>query len=104
MTFKEQMAADLSTVFFNTDDFAESAIYTPVSGAAVACSVLIDHNIELQPSGLDSQVSVTATVIESMVSEVGIPVVGATFTIGSTEYEIRELLENDGLITRVAVA
>lgn len=103
MTLKDQMASDLSDVFFDTDDFADVAVYSPPTGSDVACSVVLEHNVELQSTGMESQVTVYTTVIESMISEVGIPAIGGTFTVSGTEYEIRELIDNDGMTSRVAV-
>lgn len=40
-TLKHQMLDDLSA-FFNTDEFAASATYTPAGGAATAIKVLFD--------------------------------------------------------------
>ncbi len=45
MTFKEQLAADLADprLFFDTNAFAETVTYTPVSGAARTIPALIEY-------------------------------------------------------------
>lgn len=39
MTFKEQIAADLENIFFNQDEFAESAVYAGVSVPVIETSL-----------------------------------------------------------------
>ncbi len=43
-TFAEDMAADLDDVFYNTDEFAVDAIYTPkATGVPVAITVNVEY-------------------------------------------------------------
>lgn len=41
MTFKTQLAADMSVVFLNSDEFAEDITYTPDGGAPVAIKAIV---------------------------------------------------------------
>jgi len=42
MTFKDQLAVDLNNVFFNTDEFATPAVYTPTTGIAKTINVIFN--------------------------------------------------------------
>ncbi len=42
-SFKDQLAADLESVFYNDDDFAESISYTPHGGTAKTIKALITY-------------------------------------------------------------
>lgn len=41
--FKDQLAADLESVFYNDDDFAEAISYTPYGGTAKNVKALVDY-------------------------------------------------------------
>lgn len=43
MTFKSQMSVDMESVFLNTDEFAESIVYTPKNGVAKTIPAIIDR-------------------------------------------------------------
>lgn len=43
VTFKMQLAADLTEVFFNSDEFAEEAVYTPYGGVAKAVDLILSQ-------------------------------------------------------------
>lgn len=44
MTLREQITTDVSAVFLNTDDFAETVTYTPKSGDARQVSAVVDES------------------------------------------------------------
>jgi hypothetical protein len=89
MSLKTQIAADLSSVFFNTDDFAEAATYTPVSGDAVSCDVLVDHDVLIQADGYDATYATLGTTITAMVADVGTISRGDTFLVDGTTYTVQ---------------
>lgn len=41
MTLKSQIAADVTGVFLNTDEFAESATYTPSGGSSRSITIVV---------------------------------------------------------------
>lgn len=90
MTLKEQMISDLSTVFFNEDDFAISGVYSPASGADSNISIIIDESVDAlqspQPPGDEM-------IIFVMESEVAAPnKEGDSFVInGETWYLVKNL-------------
>ncbi len=45
-TLKQQITADVSDVFLDTDEFAETVTYIPASGAAVSITVVIEESDE----------------------------------------------------------
>jgi hypothetical protein len=46
MTFKQDLLDDLDEVFFDTDDFADTATWTPTGGAAVSVNGLFDSHYQ----------------------------------------------------------
>jgi hypothetical protein len=82
-TFKQQMAADLAAVFYNNAEFAEPVVYTPVTGDAMSCDVIIDHDVLIQADGYDVTVPTLGTTITAQVADVGTVIRGDTFTVES---------------------
>ena len=80
-TFKEQMAEDLVSVFYNTDEFAYPAVYTPAAGDTVSCNILVDHDVLIQADGYDIGMATLGTTITAMVDDVGTVSRGDTFTM-----------------------
>jgi hypothetical protein len=60
MTLKEQILAD-QDIFYNTDDFAESVVYTPHEGAPKTIPALISYGSGEEGQGAD-RYGVRATV------------------------------------------
>ena len=83
----------------------ETAIFTPATGAPIACHVFLDFREELDPTGMETQVSRNVPTIDALISEIGrAPVAGETFTFaGGIVYTVQAVIENDG-ISCVAVA
>jgi hypothetical protein len=52
MTLKTDMANDLANVFFNTDEFAVAAVYTPITGTAKTINVIFDREYVDTPMGM----------------------------------------------------
>jgi hypothetical protein len=106
-TFKEQMAADLTSVFYNNDEFADPSVYTPVSGSVVnPCPVIVDHDVLIQADGYDLNMATLGTTVTAMVSDVGTVNRGDTFTLESgTVYTVQriERYSQDGLEVTVVV-
>lgn len=44
MSLKDLIASDVTSVFLNTEDFAESATYTPSGGTARSITVVVTDN------------------------------------------------------------
>jgi hypothetical protein len=99
MTLKTQIAADLPSVFFNTDDFADAATYTPVSGDAVSCSVFVDHDVLIQADGYDATYATLGTTITALVADVGTVNRLDTFLVDGTTYTVQRVdqFSDDGL-------
>ena len=81
MTFKEQLTTDLS-VFFNTDEFAETITYTPSGGSPVSIPAIINRDAPLQEPYIRGE---NTAISEIMVktSDVSNPQYGDTFTFDS---------------------
>jgi hypothetical protein len=79
------MAADLDSVFFNTDDFAESCTYTPAAGSAVVISVIFDKLYDGQ-SGVGS----FRYFCTAKTADVSAAKPGETMVIGGVTYKIKD--------------
>lgn len=53
MNLKADMLADLDSVFFNTDEFADEVVYTPAAtGVADTIKAMVDYGIDQNASGI----------------------------------------------------
>jgi hypothetical protein len=104
MTFKTQIAEDMA-VFYNSDEFADTAVYSPVTGADVTTEVIVDHDVLIQADGYDASVATLGTTVTAMVADVGTVVRGDTFAVGSTTYTVQriERYSDDGREVTVVV-
>ncbi|HBJ74420.1 MAG TPA: hypothetical protein DDY86_02595 [Syntrophaceae bacterium] len=82
----------------------EAATFTPNGGASVACYIIPYFNVQLQPTGMESLVWETGTVIEACLSEILTePNRGDVFTYSGVDYTVQTILQNDGVVVRVSV-
>ncbi len=85
-------------------DFGQAATFKPKVGTNVTCYVILTKEISNQPLIGDGQAWESGLTIEYQLSDVGIEADrDDMFDIGSTEYVVRRILENDGLTVKVAV-
>jgi len=96
---KTTMSNDLGDVFFNSNDFAETATYNGSS----TVSVLLDERMIEVPSGYDSVTLEQQYTIGIYKSEVATPMRGDTFLISSTTYTVDSIIEDDGDVAILAV-
>jgi len=104
--FKEQMETDLENVFFNANEFAVEATFTPSGGSSgTVVNVILDHNALVQMDGYETGVTTLGTVIEARYSDVGKPKSGGTFLIDGTTYTVSGVPEisEDKAVTRIRV-
>ena len=105
--FKGQMAQDLSQIFYNVEEFAHAAVYSPVSGDDVSCRVMVDHDVLVQADGYDAAVATLGTTVSAMVADVGTVNKGDTFTINDsgTVYTVQRIdrYSDDGLEVTMVV-
>jgi len=81
----------------------ELATFTPATGAAVTCYVLLSIAVDLQPD-LDTQSWATGKTIECLYADIGrTPERGETFLVESVTYTVASVIENDGLTVKMAV-
>ena len=102
MSFKDQLLTDLD-IFFDGDEFAETATYTPVSGEAVTCSVIVDHDVYIQPETYESSAVEIGTTIDARVDYVGKPRKGSTFRVGATTYTVARVEAYNQHVVRCVV-
>jgi len=102
-SFKEQIQEDLN-IFLNPEEFGDRAVYTPVTGTAVTCTILIDYDVLLQPDNYDAQVTTTETTITAQCEDVGIPQRGSTFQlVGGDTFTVANVIDNDETLITVIV-
>jgi len=111
-TLKAQMASDLTAAFYNPDEFAEAAIYTPINWEpgdpeTVDCNIIVDHDVLIQADGYDASVATLGTTVTAQVSDVGTANRGDTFTLDGdgTEYTVQRIdqYSDDGLEVTMVV-
>lgn len=87
MTLKTQMTTDLAA-FYNEDEFAESIDYTPLGGAQIGITAIIDREYshqEIYIRGPDTAMAL----ISVRKSEVSNPQYGDTFAFDSQTWELQ---------------
>ena len=90
MSLKSDMAADLSGVFFNTEDFAESAVYTPKTGSAYSINGHFDAAYESVDPGSGASVMSTHPVFKTYAAALATtPGTGDTLTVNSVVYRVK---------------
>ena len=74
------------------------AIYTPAGGGtAVACRVMLERDILLQPGDMSAQVYQRGNTIEALLDDLGAePARGATFVINDETFTVQAPEKNDG--------
>jgi hypothetical protein len=94
---------------FNTSVGAD-ALYTPVTGAAIPCRVILERNVEIQPSSsITAPVLERGTTIETLLADVVTePGQGSTFivnpeTADEETFTVQSITENDGLSVKMIV-
>jgi hypothetical protein len=97
------MTADLSTVFFNTSDFAVAISYTASGGSAQSINALIDYGDPGPMEGMDALN--TDAMMDIMASDVPVVTPGDSVGIGSETWNvIFARLMDDGLIWRCHIS
>lgn len=87
MTFKTDMATDLTT-FFNANEFGESVTYTPATGAASTITICFeDENLSSQAAPTPSD---TMTVLVKY-TDVTAPARGDKLTINSVTWYLESI-------------
>jgi len=79
------------------------AVFTPVTGEPVTVNVMFSQTMQMQPEG-QAQTWVQEKSVSYSIADLSREaVVGETFTIGSTIYEVCAAAENNGYVVKVIV-
>lgn len=97
--FTDMMKSDVEKVFLNTDDFADSAVYS-YENQSIQCNVVLNCNVEL--IGEHGQVGEKITTIK-LSSDVDISVGGVFSLLNGDIYKIDAPISNDGFAQTVSV-
>lgn len=95
MTFKTQMAADISAVFFDTAEFADTGTFTRFSTSATTANVPFIINIAASDSQENYGVADIATIAIPASALTSKPLRHDKITKGTATYTFRERLSAD---------
>ena len=96
------MAVETDTeraVFFDSDDFAVSATYTPAGGAATTISGIFDDAFEPVEAGGFVPVASSAPIFQCKTSDVASAAEGDALTVNATSYLIRVVMDDGTGVT-----
>ena len=100
MGLRTQLKTDLVNMFAT---MGELAMFTPATGSAVSCYVLLSVAVDMQPD-IDTQSWMTGKTIECLFADIGrAPERGETFLVDSVTYTVASVIENDGMTVKMAV-
>lgn len=92
MSFQDQIASDLTDVFLNTADFAESVTYTPVSGSPSTLDAVFEpYSGSIQRDEHLSTVQSARLHLANTIS----PAIGDTFTIDGLVWNFHGIESSD---------
>jgi hypothetical protein len=94
-------AADLLTMMA-PDEFGASATYTPPTGSAVTCRVLIDEGVAVEVAETGAIVREDHATLR--VADVPAPVRNATLMVGSNTWTVDAIVERDADVVKVRVS
>ena len=84
--------------------FGDPAVYSPITGDPVPCSVVLEEDSDLRPVNIDVGVVEVGTTIEALVDQVGEPLHGSTFLVnGVSTYRVARTDANDGEFIKLVV-
>lgn len=100
---------DIETIFDDAIDRiftvqGRAATFTPATGSAISCNVILSTDWEPGPDGYSSKAGNTVQVIEAVLDDLGrAPVRGETFTVSGTTYTVQYTKDQDERCVSVAV-
>lgn len=101
MTTAAIIAQALTDVF---DIVGVDATYNPAGGAPIACKVLLERDILLQPASMTAQVYERGTILEAILADIVTePNRNDTFTVGLETFTVQAIDKNDGYTVRMIV-
>ena len=100
MTFKESLASDAKAVFLNTDEYADSVTYTPVSGTPSTIPCVLLFGME-QSQGRGGVSSVADALVAR--SDVDIPAYGDTITLDDVVWKVVAILAKDSAVSQLSL-
>jgi hypothetical protein len=101
MTLKTQIASDVSTLFFNADDFAQSGVYNfHGSTTSKAISLILDKNMKLSATEYGAAAMATVWVKNS---DIAAPAIYDTILTGGVTYRVLSLVQGDGYVWQLSV-
>ena len=89
----------IRSVFFNTDDFGESATYTPQGGSASTISGILDKESDDIESGGEVGVVYSITTFTCRTTDVSSASFGDSLAVGGTTYTVRKVEPDNNGIT-----
>jgi len=94
MTLKEQMSADVSAVFLNTNEFAQAVTYTPSGGGGSSINAVFDESAD--PSyEEDGKIKIRRGTLVISIADVSAPAHGDAVTVSSEAWEVLSITWKD---------
>jgi hypothetical protein len=105
MTTPEQIFDQAAADLFSASGLGVAGIFAPDDGSAsFGLYVNLEREVDLQPDGYGAQAWAGGWTVEYVLSVIGREArSGETFTIGTSTYTVRRVLENDGRYCKCAV-
>ena len=87
------------------EKLGKAAMYYPVDGEEISCTVHLDEELTTSPDGFDLKAYQATKTIEALFSEIGkFPQKGERFVIGSYSYEVKSVIPQDSSDIFVLIA
>lgn len=99
MAFIDLCTAGAAAIFSH---LGEAATYRHQNGEVVSTDVIRDPDV-LIVGPFESDSAERRTEIEMLRADVGVPLRGDVIVIGEANYEVQDLLDDDGMVVRVTV-
>lgn len=100
MTFNNTALTAAQAIFIT---LGEAASYHKSTGVVSTVQVIVDRNIEVFPGGFDSNAAERRTEISIQKADAPLIQRGEKIVTSSDAWEVKDILEDDGIEVRVSV-
>ena len=88
MTLKSQITSDVTTIFLNTREFAESVTYTPSDGTALTITAVVERETFDENFGGDGRHLTKMAFVHVAAADVASPSINDVFTFDSLDWKV----------------
>jgi len=94
MSFAESLADDADAIL-NTNEFAETVIYTPQGGSPTSVTAVIEYGEDETEDGIDGDTRVRHARLHLAIADVADPAPNDTVTINSEDWHVEAVESRD---------